>query len=151
VDFYDSQKNVVDKVSFASAVEFMADSYASMWQNILRNGNESMVGVLMRLVSRKRYVQRTNDFKAKGIVDFFATTMPTSNVESSDVFLFGTLLGLLPRQTTFISPGTYLSCFLITLYFLVFSYLFIYHFFSSFLYLLSSICYLIFVISIFSF
>jgi len=38
VDFYNAQKLVPEKASYASVMEFIVDCYASHWNTILRNG-----------------------------------------------------------------------------------------------------------------
>jgi hypothetical protein len=62
-----------------------------------------MVAIMMRLTNRKKFSQRTNDFKAKSLIDFMSS--PSSGTESQDLLLFGRLVGVQPRLTNNISVG----------------------------------------------
>eukprot|EP01034_Spumella_vulgaris_P021698 gene21698-27749_t len=55
----------------------------------------------MRLTNRKKFSLRTNDFKAKSLLDFMSS--PSSGAESQDLLLFGRLIGVQPRFTNNIS------------------------------------------------
>lgn len=52
--------------------------------------------------SRKRFSQRTNDMRARGVLDFLAGI---TGSETADFLLFGRLIGLQPRQTAQPRPG----------------------------------------------
>ncbi len=66
-----------------------------------------MVTIMMRLTIRKKFSQRTNDFKAKSLVDFMSSS--SSGCETPDLLLFGRLTGLQPKPTCNISAGKH-SC-----------------------------------------
>lgn len=58
----------------------------------------------MRVLNRKRFSQRTNDLRAKAVLDFMAAPYGSDTME---LLLFGRLIGLQPRQTANIHPGNY--------------------------------------------
>lgn len=62
-----------------------------------------MVAILMRLTNRKKFSARTNDFKAKSLIDFMSSS--ASGCETPDLLLFGRLTGLQPKPTCNISTG----------------------------------------------
>jgi hypothetical protein len=108
-----------------AVMEFIVDCYTAMWQNILRNGRvpcrdvtsetksvtfecgcnagkDSMLTTTFRLFNRKRFSQRTNDMRARAILDFIAGI---TGSETADFLLYGRLIGLQPRQTAQPRPG----------------------------------------------
>lgn len=52
--------------------------------------------------NRKRFSQRTNDMRARAVLDFLAAT---TGSDSADFLLFGRLIGLQPKQTAQPRPG----------------------------------------------
>eukprot|EP00597_Dinobryon_sp_UTEXLB2267_P013854 CAMPEP_0170120500 /NCGR_PEP_ID=MMETSP0020_2-20130122/15185_1 /TAXON_ID=98059 /ORGANISM="Dinobryon sp., Strain UTEXLB2267" /LENGTH=1275 /DNA_ID=CAMNT_0010350387 /DNA_START=241 /DNA_END=4064 /DNA_ORIENTATION=+ len=100
VDFYIAQKSVPEKASYTSVMEFIVDCYASHWNTILRNGNDSIGVVMMRQASKKKFIQRTNDFRVKSLIDFLGSSPAVA--ESADVYLFGLLIGLQPKVKSMI-------------------------------------------------
>lgn len=61
-----------------------------------------MLTTTFRMFSRKRFSQRTNDMRARAILDFLAGS---TGSETADFLLFGRLLGLQPRHTSAPRPG----------------------------------------------
>ena len=58
---------------------------------------------MMKLANRKKFIQRTNDFRAKSFVDYISSS-PTA-LESPDLYLFGLLIGVQPKARQFIRKG----------------------------------------------
>lgn len=67
-----------------------------------RTGRDSMLVNVFKNFSRKRFSQRTNDMRARGVLDFLAGI---TGSETADFLLFGRLIGLQPRQTAQPRPG----------------------------------------------
>jgi hypothetical protein len=61
-----------------------------------------MLTTTFRLFNRKRFSQRTNDMRARAILDFIAGV---TGSETADFLLYGRLIGLQPRQTAQPRPG----------------------------------------------
>lgn len=68
--------------------------------------NESMVAIFMRLSNKKKFSTKTNDFKAKSLIDFLTSS---GGYETQDILLFSRMLGLQPKLTNNISAGMVLS------------------------------------------
>lgn len=87
------------KFSLAMALEFAAECFCAEWATILKAGDESMASALQKQCSKKKVTQRANDFKAKGILDYFGGPDPTLET-SPMMILFGRIAGILPRSKT---------------------------------------------------
>jgi hypothetical protein len=62
-----------------------------------------MQTIAMKLCSKKKNSQRTNDFKAKSVIDFYSS--PISQ-ETPQLMLFGKVVGLpFPRKNELIRSG----------------------------------------------
>jgi hypothetical protein len=85
------------KFSPIMALEFVSECFCFAWSTILKAGDDSMVNVLQKLCSKKKVTQRANDFKAKGILDYFGTPDPSLEVTPM-LALFGRITGLTPRS-----------------------------------------------------
>ena len=83
------------------AFEFGIDCICAQYLSILRHATESFITVAMKLCSKKKYSQKTNDYKAKSITDFY--TDPC-NIALPSLLLFGRCLGLYPRKLDTIRP-----------------------------------------------
>lgn len=88
-----------ERKAIAAAIEIILDCYCNLWLLLLKNETESMTETAMKMCSRKKLSSKTNDLKAKSIVDFFSSPGGSSNAQ---LFLFGKLLGLLPKRSNFI-------------------------------------------------
>lgn len=87
------------KFSVVTALEFASECFCSEWATILKAGDESMCSALQKQCSKKKMTQRANDFKAKGILDYFGA--PDATLETSPILiLFGRITGILPRSKT---------------------------------------------------
>ena len=100
----ESQQQMVLEISnnrklAAAATEVIIDCYCNVWSLLLKNETESMTDTAIKLCSRKKLSSKTNDLKAKSIVDFFGSP---AALTSAQFFLFGRLLGLLPKRSKFI-------------------------------------------------
>lgn len=90
------------KTTLTSVLEFILDCYCAQWSSILRNGHDSMLTIMMRVSTKKKMSQKTNDFKTKALIDFLSS--PTA-ADSPEIILFTHLVGMQPKSTTRISPG----------------------------------------------
>lgn len=86
-------------------VEFSSDCYCHQWAALLRNSNESLSSMAMKLCSRKKASQRSNDTKIFGMLDFF-TPKKTNPVDSPYFYLFGKLLGVYPHKVEMVRPAS---------------------------------------------
>lgn len=89
------------KLSGFEAFEFGIDCICAQYLSILRHATESFITVAIKLCSKKKYSQKTNDYKAKSIMDFY--TDP-NNINLPSLLLFGRCLGLYPRKIDTIRP-----------------------------------------------
>ena len=87
------------KFSLVMALEFASECFCAEWATILKAGDESMASALQKQCSKKKVTQRANDFKAKGILDYFGGPDPTLET-SPMLILFGRITGILPRTKT---------------------------------------------------
>ena len=55
---------------------------------------DCMSDALLRINDRKKYSQRTNDYRVKSIIDYF---LKPENPDSPETYLVLKLLGLLPK------------------------------------------------------
>ena len=83
----------------AAATDVILDCYCNLWSLLLKNETESMTETAMKLCSRKKLSSKTNDLKAKSILDFFSSPAACT---SAQFFMFGRILGLLPRRSNVI-------------------------------------------------
>ena len=82
-------------VSREMAQEFACDCFCAQWQVILKAGDESMASILTKLCSKRKVTQRANDFRAKGIMDYFGT--PHESLDKAPIMvLLGGLRGFYP-------------------------------------------------------
>ena len=58
---------------------------------------------MMRIANRKKFIQRTNDLRAKSLVDYLSTS--SSVLESSDLYLFALLIGVQPSVQQTVRKG----------------------------------------------
>ncbi len=86
-------------VSRDVAQEFACDCFCAQWQIVLKAGDESMASILKKLCSKKKMTHRANDFRAKGIMDYFGTPHETLG-KAPILVLLGRITGLLPRNKT---------------------------------------------------
>jgi hypothetical protein len=84
--------------------EFAIDVYAVLWQNTIRTVKDSALTAMFRLFNRKRFSQKTNDLRGRAVLDFMAAP---SGSETSDLLLFGKVIGLQPRQNSSPRPAWY--------------------------------------------
>eukprot|EP01038_Epipyxis_sp_PR26KG_P006647 gene6647-9123_t len=98
----DIYASIPPKATIGMVMEFANECYAAHWLSISRNVNESMVTTMLRISNRKKFSQRTNDFKAKSLIDFMSGP---SGSESLEALLFGILIGLQPKLANTISPA----------------------------------------------
>jgi hypothetical protein len=84
-------------------VEFSSDCYCHQWAALLRNSNESISSMAMKLCSRKKASQRSNDTKIFGMLDFF-TPKKINPVDTPYFYLFGKLLGIYPHKVEMVRP-----------------------------------------------
>jgi hypothetical protein len=61
-----------------------------------------MLTVMMRQATRKKFSQRTNDYKIKSIIDYL---MGSTGSENAELILFCHLIGLQPKPTIELSAG----------------------------------------------
>lgn len=80
--------------------EIVSDMFCSQWQVVLRNGNESMAATFSRLCNRKKMGMKTNDYRAKGIMDYFGNNKDPKLYQNPIIALYGRITGLLPRSKT---------------------------------------------------
>ena len=89
------------KLNANSAIAFGIDCLCHQWLSLQNNHTESFVHVAMKRCCRKKSSQRTNDFKAKSVVDFFSVP---SNVKSPILLLLTKLLAFHPKKADFVRP-----------------------------------------------
>ncbi len=65
-----------------------------------------MLTVMMRQAIRKKFSQKTNDYKIKSLIDYMTST---SGSENSELILFCHLIGLQPKPTIKLSAGMFLT------------------------------------------
>jgi hypothetical protein len=58
---------------------------------------------MMRIANRKKFIQRTNDLRAKSLVDYLSSS--SSVLESSDLYLFALLIGVQPSVQQTVRKG----------------------------------------------
>ena len=89
--------NLPPKYTNTLMLEFAADCVCSQWQSILKNGNESMATMFLKTCMRKKMSQKTNDFKAKSVLDYFYHAGNPLDTQPL-LILFGRICGILPRS-----------------------------------------------------
>lgn len=90
------------KLGIPSVLEFLLDCYCGMWQSMIRCGNESMLTMMLRQVSKKKYSQKTNDFRTKSLLD---SLMSPAGTEIPELMVFCNLVGILPKVSGKISAA----------------------------------------------
>lgn len=90
------------KVNITIVLEFILDCFQAQWQSMVKNGNESMLAIMMKQSNKKKYSQKTNDYKTKGLIDFFLSNY---GYEMPELILFSHMIGLQPKFTNKISAG----------------------------------------------
>jgi hypothetical protein len=93
---------VAAKVNISVMLDFTVECYQSQWQGMIRNANDSMLSILMKQSNKKKFSQKTNDYKTKGLIDFLLSNY---SAEMPELILFGHLVGLQPKFTNRIYPG----------------------------------------------
>jgi hypothetical protein len=91
-----------NKTTLSSVMETLLDCYCAQWQSILRSCHDSMLTIMMKVCNKKKFSQRTNDMKAKALIDFLASP---AGAESPELIVFCHLIGLQPKPTSRISPA----------------------------------------------
>ena len=90
------------RVNITNILEFTLDCYQGQWASMVKNMNDSMLGTLMKMCNRKKFSQKTNDYRAKGIIEFLVSSV---GYELPELIFFAHLVGLQPKFTRKISAG----------------------------------------------
>jgi hypothetical protein len=90
------------KLGVPAILEFMLDCLCAQWQSIVRCGRESILETMLKQVNKKKYSQKTNDFRTKSLLD---TLMSAAGTEIPEFILLCNLVGILPKATSRICPG----------------------------------------------
>ena len=95
--FIDPDKVLPGKFTYQTVLEIACDAVCLQWQSMLKNGNECMGTMLLKVCTRKKMSTRTNDYRIKSVLDFFHAGGPALDQQPLLV-LFGKVCGALPRS-----------------------------------------------------